>query len=299
MGNPPGSSTRGLVRSGRQEVRSASSRSSRGRSVSVDNTRGKKVKQEVPGRPFDPVIGSIRPAATYELVVEQLRKAIFLGRFMPGDKLPPERDLAKQMLVSRTTIREAIRVLEGEGLLAVKRGSTGGLIVLGQHRLNQAEIEVYMEAQREILDGLFEYRLANECAAAALAALRRERKHLMRLRSSLAEMDALCVSRESRANLSNIARFFACDSEFHLTIAEASMNPHLLAAVEQSRAAMFLPVGKVFNRLEDRANDHHQGIYQAIESQNSDLASQRMKMHIEATRSSLYNLMPKGSKSRK
>ncbi|RUP09919.1 GntR family transcriptional regulator [Hyphomicrobium sp.] len=259
----------------------------------------KAVKQPDASKPGDPAIGSIRAAATYELVVEQLRKAIFLGRFMPGDKLPPERDLAQQMLVSRTTIREAIRVLEGEGLLVVKRGAAGGLVVLGQNRLKPAEIEVYMETQRGLLDSLFEYRLANECAAASLAAKRREKKHLKLLKKALVEMDTLCASREARAHTANISRFFACDSEFHLAIAQASQNHYLLEAVEKSRAAMFLPVGKVFNRLEDRANDHHQGIYQAIEDQNADLAAQRMKMHIEATRASLYDLMPKAIKAKR
>lgn len=257
------------------------------------------MKQSVSELQNEPAIRSIRATATYELVVEQLRKAIFLGRFMPGDKLPPERDLTKQMLVSRTTIREAIRVLEGEGLVAVKRGAAGGLVVLPQDRLSPSHIEAYMETQRELLDALFEYRLANECAAAALAAKRREKKHLVRLRRALAEMDALCANRESRANTANIARFFSCDSEFHLVIAEAAMNHFLLNAVEQSRAGMFLPVGKVFNRLEDRANDHHQGIYQAIDQQNPELAAQRMKMHIEATRASLYDLMPKSIRSKK
>jgi DNA-binding FadR family transcriptional regulator len=259
----------------------------------------KDVKQSTSEFSGDPAIGSIRATATYELVVEQLRKAIFLGRFMPGDKLPPERDLAKQMLVSRTTIREAIRVLEGEGLVAVKRGAAGGLVVLGQDRLNPTQIEAYMETQRGLLDSLFEYRLANECAAAALAARRRDKKHLARLRRALTEMDTLCANKESRANLANIAKFFSCDSEFHLAIAEAALNHYLLGAVEQSRAGMFLPVGKVFNRLEDRANDHHQGIYQAIEQQNPDLAAQRMKMHIEATRASLYDLMPKAVRTKK
>lgn len=247
----------------------------------------------------DSQIRSIRAASTYELVVEQLRKAIFLGRFMPGDKLPPERDLAKQMLVSRTTIREAIRVLEGEGLIAVRRGPAGGLVIQGQTRLSPNEARIYMETQRGLLDSLFEYRLANECAAASLAADRRNLKHLTRLRRALAEMDTLCANRESRANTANIARFFACDAEFHLAIAEASMNHYLYDAVEQSRAAMFLPIGKVFNRLEDRANDHHQGIFEAIESRDSDLAARRMKMHIEATHQSLYDLMPKVQRSKK
>jgi DNA-binding FadR family transcriptional regulator len=249
--------------------------------------------------PLADAIGSIRASATYELVVEQLRKAIFLGRFMPGQKLPAERDLATQMLVSRTTIREAIRVLEGEGLVAVRRGAAGGLTVLTQDRLKGSEIEGYIEAQRKILDSLFEYRLANECAAASLAATRRDKHQLSKLRKALKEMDALCATAEARSNTANISRFFARDSEFHVTIAEASMNHYLLEAVERSRAAMFLPVGKVFTHLEDRANDHHQGIFKAIEDQNAELAARRMKMHIEATRSSLYNLMPKAGRSKK
>ncbi len=80
-------------------------------------------------------MGSVRldPVATvpaYELVLEQLRRSINLGHFGPGDKLPPERDLARQLGVSRTTVREAVRVLEGEALVEVRRGSTGGITVL-------------------------------------------------------------------------------------------------------------------------------------------------------------------------
>lgn len=239
-----------------------------------------------------PRIGAIRASATYELVVEQLRKAIFLSRFVPGDKLPPERDLAKQMLVSRTTIREAVRVLEGEGLIAVKRGPTGGLVVQQQNLLRPGEIEAYIEAQLTQLDNLFDYRIANEAAAAGLAALRRDKRQVARMRRALDEMDRLSATKETRANTANIARFFACDSEFHITIAQSSGNPYLLDAVEHSRAAMFLPVGKVFRHLEDRANDHHLAIFQAIVDKDPELAAARMKMHIEATRSSLYSLLP-------
>lgn len=239
-----------------------------------------------------PQIASVRATAAYELVVEQLRKAIFLGRFVPGDKLPPERDLASQMLVSRTTVREAIRVLEGEGLVAVKRGAAGGLTVLAQDRLSPSEGRVYIEAQLDILDSLFDYRIANEAAAAAFAATRRTPAQLERLRRALQTMDTVCATSESRAVTSNIALFNSADSEFHLVIAEASMNPYFVRAAEESRAAMFLPVGKVFTRLEDRANEHHRAIFNAIEAQQPGLAAEGMKLHIEATRMSLHDLLP-------
>lgn len=244
-------------------------------------------------------IGSIRPAATYELVVEQVKRAIFLGRFMPGDKLPPERDLANQMLVSRTTIREAMRVLEGEGLIQVKRGSAGGLIVKGQNQLQPHEIEIYMEAQRNLLDNVFEYRIANECMAARLAALRRTDTQLKRMHTAMKAMSKLCDTQELRAVTSNISRFTALDSEFHLAVAEASGNRFIMQAVEDARTAMFLPIGKVFTRLEDAANEHHQAIFSAIEAKDPDKAADAMHSHIIVSRESLEKLIPKSTPRRK
>ena len=79
------------------------------------------------------VIDPVRPASACDLVVEQLRRAIHLGRFVAGDKLPPERELAKQLGVSRTTVRDAVKILEGEGLVQSKRGAAGGhsLVAIG------------------------------------------------------------------------------------------------------------------------------------------------------------------------
>ncbi len=239
------------------------------------------------------VINSIRPVAAYELVVEQVKRAIFLGRFVPGDKLPPERDLAAQMLVSRTTIREAMRVLEGEGLIQVKRGATGGLVVKPQSGLQPHEIETYMEAQREILDTIYEYRVANECMAARLAATRRSKEQLRRMASALKVMGQLCETPELRATMVNITRFRALDSEFHLAVAEASGNTLIMRAVEDARTAMFLPIGKVFKKLEDSANEHHEAIYAAISEGDPDRAAEAMRRHIVTTRESLENLMPK------
>ena len=174
-------------------------------------------------------IATVRSTAAYELVVEQLRKAIFLGRFVPGEKLPSERDLASQMLVSRTTVREAIRVLEGEGLVSVKRGATGGLTVLPQDRLSSSEIEAYIRAQLGILDNLFDYRVANECAAASFAAMRRTQAHLDRLRRALDTMNAICATPESRAIATNIARFnsaeFGISSRYRRGLHQSVFSP--------------------------------------------------------------------------
>src|SRR5262249_30137061 len=75
-------------------------------------------------------IERVEHVPVYGLVVDQLRRAIHNGAFGPGDKFPPERELSKQLGVSRASVREAIRVLEGEGYVETRRGASGGIIVL-------------------------------------------------------------------------------------------------------------------------------------------------------------------------
>jgi len=208
-------------------------------------------------------IGSVRATATYELVVEQIRRAIFLGRFLPGDRLPAERDLASQMAVSRTTIRAAYRADQGEWI-----------------------------------DQVLDYRIANECAAAALAASRRTDRHLARLTAALEGMTAICATPAARSVTANVGRFFALDADFHLTIGQASMNPFLSQAVEDARAAMYRPIGKISLDVDASANDHHSAILAAIADRNADAAASWMKTHIEETRAGLLRLLPRPRRTR-
>jgi GntR family transcriptional repressor for pyruvate dehydrogenase complex len=62
----------------------------------------------------------IQARSTHDLVVDRLRRAIHLGTYLPGDRLPPERELAMQFGVSRVTVREALSLLQGEGFLFVQ-----------------------------------------------------------------------------------------------------------------------------------------------------------------------------------
>ena len=124
-------------------------------------------------RSLDPVAA----VPAHELVLAQLRRSIHLGHFGAGDRLPPERELARQLGVSRTTVREAVRVLEGEGLVEIKRGSSGG-ISCGRSRPAPAELRRRLREFEEII----EFRLAVEPMAARLAAQRRTKTDLARAR---------------------------------------------------------------------------------------------------------------------
>ena len=231
-------------------------------------------------------IEPVRPTAAHELVVSQVRRAIQLGRFVPGDKLPPERQLAQQLGVSRTTVREAVRVLETEGLLESRRGATGGLLVRRPAQ-PEATLRETVREQRDAIRAVFDFRIANEAAAARLAAERRTDDDLSELGALVEKMGLLAATPESRADLDNIPRFIAADSAFHLGIARAARNVYMLRAIEDARAAMFLPIGAVFQRLEDNANDFHEAIFGALHSKNPDAAEAAMRDHLSASRQSI------------
>lgn len=222
------------------------------------------------------------PVATipaYELVLEQLRRSINLGHFGPGDKLPPERDLARQLGVSRTTVREAVRVLEGEGMVEVRRGSTGGIIVL-QPAVRPTQLRQRLREFDEMID----FRVAVESMAARRAAERRTRADLTALGQGLARLEELAASgAEGR-----IADWLRADTEYHLLIGRAARNQRLLRAIEDGRAGMFHPVGAVWGRLETAAHDQHAEILEAIRDGEPERAAVVMAAHIEGTRADVH-----------
>ena len=200
-------------------------------------------------------LAPVTPVPAYELVLEQLRRSLDQGHFAPGDKLPPERDLARQLGVSRTTLREAVRVLEGEGAVEVRRGSTGGIVVR-QRVQRPAQRRARMREFDEIID----FRLAVEPMAARLAAERRTKAEIAALKRSLARLDGLAAhGAEGR-----FGDWLRADSDYHLLIARIARNNLLLHAIEAGRRGMFNPVGAVWGRLEEAAHAQHSEIVAAI-----------------------------------
>jgi GntR family transcriptional regulator, transcriptional repressor for pyruvate dehydrogenase complex len=233
-------------------------------------------------------INPVKPPAAYELVVDQIRRALALGRFNPGDMLPSERGLAQQLGVSRTVVREAIRVLEGEGLLEVTRGASGGSRVLPaarDQRLSAAELRDQADEIQQVTD----FRLATECAAARGAALHRSEaesarlQELVELQEELLEAAAQTDDESERTRLTS--RFIEVDNRFHLSVAAASHNHYLQQAVETGRINMRRPVGTIFATTTDDVNFQHREIADAIEAADPEAAEAAMANHIRATHS--------------
>ncbi len=137
--------------------------------------------------------------------------------------------------------------MEGEGLLEVKRGASGGIVVLPQER-SDVEVRAMAKTRQSELEQLYEYRQIIEAEAARLAAQRHTKAHLEKMRMSADIMKKIIV--EERYSGAGLHEFMAADTTFHLTIAEAAHNDYLFKAVEQIWAARFLPVGTIFRSLE-------------------------------------------------
>lgn len=224
-------------------------------------------------------IERVEHAPVYGLVVEQIRRAIHIGTYIPSDKLPPERELAKKLGVSRTTVREAIRVLEGEGYVESRRGATGGVIVLDRGQTEQRAARLIKEKLPE-LEEVVEFRLAVECGAARLAALRRTDEDLVKLTEAYEHMEP---GQET-------PRFRAADSAFHLGIAEAARNSWMRKAIEDARAAIWVPVDMYAEHVFRTAQLHHGQILQAIRDRDPNAAEEAVAAHIETTRKDLHQI---------
>lgn len=213
----------------------------------------------------------VRKIAVHELVVKRLRRAIHMGVYLPGDRLPSERDIADRLEVSRETVREAIAVLEADGYVVSRRGAMGGHAVTA---LNEpvARTLARLLADQDSIVHLMAFRRANECLAARLAA---------ELRSD-ADLAHIGRAVEDLRTAEDIPRFRKADASFHLAVAVAARNPYVEGAIADAREAIFLLHGKRdYKVVLDTTLNGHQEIFVAIKAGNPDRAEAVMALHID------------------
>lgn len=242
-----------------------------------------------------PAIDPIHYTASYQLAADQIRRAIELGTYLPGERLPPSRELARQLGISVATLREAIRGLIDEELVEMRRGPKGGLVVLDRPRsprLGKRALERRLAEAAEILD----YREAVECHTARLAATRRGDADLEEMRSALGEMGELIKSPDTHGS---VPPFNRADGRFHRAIAEATGNELLAAAAEDARVRLFVAVAASLHDLVPDANDQHAEILRAIERGRPEPAARAMAAHIDVTRRGIRKIVESAGRKRR
>lgn len=219
--------------------------------------------------------------AAYAVVVQHLRRAIHLGTYGPGEKLPPEREHAEQLGVSRVTLREALRVLEGEGYLEMRRGSAGGAIVTGPPSSDATRREYLREHLDDVL-AIQEFRQAIEPLSAARAAERRTPEALAELRRAVDDLAAA----------SSLGLFRRADTAFHLTLADSADCAPLRRAIEDARIAMFEQLDVVdFDIIVASAIEGHGAILERVAAGDADGARQAMEAHVMGLRQEILDLV--------
>ena len=161
-----------------------------------------------------PNVTPIKSTRIYQEIARQVKSMIAEGRLKGGDRLPPERDLADKFVVSRTSVREALRALESLGLVEIRPGE-GTFVREASIESLVEPLALLMVSQREAIAELFEARRVLEPSLAALAAERATPEEIQEMERILDEQ-----AREVAANRTGLAQ----DAQFHAAIGAAAHN---------------------------------------------------------------------------
>jgi GntR family transcriptional repressor for pyruvate dehydrogenase complex len=215
-----------------------------------------------------------RRGTTSEEVISQLREMIHRGDLRPGDRLPPERDLAKLLGVSRPTLRAGIRSLAAVGVLQSKQGA-GTFVVKseGPPSLDSSPLRLMASLHGFTPVEMFEARKSLEMAVAGFAAERATADHLATMSEEIAGM---------YASLDDPEQFLIHDMRFHQTVAAASGNRILTSLMNMVAQILFDMRRKTVNRARDlrESAEMHRQIYRAIRDRNPEAASLAMHEHL-------------------
>jgi len=214
---------------------------------------------------------SIEPRRLYRQIADQIRGLIRSGEFPAGARLPPERDLARQLGVSRPSVREALIALEVEGMVEVRIGS--GIYVLAPGNDKPSSGPEAEAGPFELLRA--RYVIESECAALAARSAKKAQVHAME--EALVEMER---------ELTDAKQPLPADRMFHLRIAEATGNGALVAVVKMLWEERTGPLYKQLEHHYDSpqlwhaAMAEHRAVLKAIAARNADAARSAMQRHL-------------------
>jgi GntR family transcriptional repressor for pyruvate dehydrogenase complex len=227
------------------------------------------------------VFSPVQPPTTFEETVERLGRAIQLGLLEPASQLPPERELAAQLGISRSTLRQALTTLVQSGHLRAQRGRAGGTFVAERPPMSGAAVP--SPDWQAVLD----LRVAVEIGTVVLACERAGGTELERLDGPLATMEA--ATEDFKA-------YRRGDILFHIGLAEATGSERIVQAMTEVQGGMSDLIARIPHPPEvlRAANEQHRRVVAAVARGDVPGAVRRMRRHLEGTEHILAALMPAG-----
>jgi|HubBroStandDraft_3_1064219.scaffolds.fasta_scaffold15956_1 GntR family transcriptional repressor for pyruvate dehydrogenase complex len=225
----------------------------------------------------------------FEAVADSIRQGIFAGTLLPGHKLPPEREMASRYRTSRVALREALRALENEGMIVIKRGYGGGAFVSDFDNALKAlrdSLNTVVKLGRAKSVHLTEVRRMLEPQIAQVATFRATP-------SDLQQIENVVLAQEEELRTGALSRRY--DMEFHRLVVKATHNPVLAIVVnainDSLRESIFR--SKLSQEMRARVVGNHRTIFEALRDQNAEAAQKSMTDHVLAVQGHLDPLESK------
>ena len=221
-------------------------------------------------------IVGVRRGRLHEPVAEQIRQAIFKGLITTGHKLPPEREMAEHFQTSRLALREALRALEKEGLITIKRGAGGGAFV--------AAFDGALDALADSLNTVVKLGSAKSVNLTEMRSLLEPQiTRVATLRATpqdITAIEAVVVAQEQELRSGELSR--KLDMDFHRLVAEAAHNPVMILVVNAVNQAIRDSIlrSKRTEEMRKRVVAYHREILEAVRSGDSELAKRVMNSHV-------------------
>jgi GntR family transcriptional regulator, transcriptional repressor for pyruvate dehydrogenase complex len=230
---------------------------------------------------LESVFEPVRPPTTFEETVERLGTAIRLGLLPAGSQLPPERKLAGQLGISRSTLRQALTTLVQSGHVVSARGRGGGNFVTEHPPLADVNGKLLDEEAYAILD----FRVAVETGSTVLAAERAEP----------AALDRLADLVERMAAADDFEDYRRADVRFHIGLAEAAASPRLVVAMTEVQGQMSDLIALIAHPEEvlTHSNAQHERLTHLLRRRDASRAVRVIREHIAGTEHIIAGLLPR------
>lgn len=221
-----------------------------------------------------------REQTLVERAQEQLEKLVLEGSFQTGDRLPSEYEMGQMLGVSRTVVREAVRLLVAKGLVEPRTGSGIYIKELGSSTI-QGPMHLLMRANTISVKQILEVRVVVEIEIAGLAAERALPAHIRAMEETVRQM-----SQPRTAQKLTPAEYAKLDMQFHEHLAEASRNPLFVALAGAIREVMLEPLTQTFRRIGAAAIKYavidHTRVLERVKAHDPEGARAAMRQELSA-----------------
>ena len=203
-----------------------------------------------------------------ELVMDSLLKAMEAGTIRVGEELPPERDLAEALGISRNSLRECLSIMSFMGI--VENRGNRKILVKYADRFRKARSLIDLSYSQDTFEDFMEFRRTNEREIARLACIRATEEDLERLRNSVERLEADATD-------------FEADVDFHVNLAYASHNTIFAAMLNYVNSLILELRMRFFEREEyhGKTAEAHRRIYEAVKARDEELAVYEMGRHLK------------------